>query len=87
MLDPRTGTLVESGANIPLDQTLAGPRRAKVEFETGSDARGLGAMLAGLDMEGHAATPLARPGRRKGWGPHRARRCGSLPDGYERCEG
>ena len=53
---------------FPLDQILAGPRRAKVEFEPGSDARGLGAMLAGFDMEGQAATPLARPGRRKGWG-------------------
>ena len=68
--DSATGELVDGGKNIPLDQVLAGPRRAQVHFEPDSDVRSLGEMLAG---DPNAAMPAMRSGhkagKRAGWGP------------------
>ena len=67
--DLSTNELVDGGANIPLDQILAGPRRSKIAFEPDdqSEVRGIGQMLR---REG-AAPPtrgrLCGAGRRKGW--------------------
>ena len=66
-----SGTLVESGARIPLDQILAGPARAAVALDGESDVRGIGQMLR--DEDPYAGRGPARAGAaagvRKGWGP------------------
>ena len=45
LFDPATNSLVDHGANIPLDQILAGPKRAKLSFPDDSDVRSYGQML------------------------------------------
>ena len=62
--DRETGELVDGGANIPVEQILAGPRRAPVHFPEESDLRSVGAMIRG-DGVGSAQ---GRPGKRAGWG-------------------
>ncbi len=63
--DPATGALVDEGANIPLDQILAGPRRALVRLDRDSDVRGIGSMVR---QEGLDAGYAKVPGKRTGWG-------------------
>ncbi|MEC8021486.1 MAG: integrase zinc binding domain-containing protein, partial [Pseudomonadota bacterium] len=60
--DPETGKEVDDGANIPLEQILAGPRRPAFRLEEGGEQRSIGAMIR---SEGGAG---AKPGRRSGWG-------------------
>ena len=48
--DPETGELVDKGANIPMDQILAGPYRSILSFkgspgDSDDDVRGIGQML------------------------------------------
>ena len=58
--DPQTGELVDEGANIPLDQILAGPRRAPLAFENASDVRSVGAMIRRETAEAKKATNPVR---------------------------
>ena len=64
--DPQTGELVDNGANIPLDQILAGPRRAPLVLEKESDVRSVGAMIRGEGSGDQGRQ--SRPGKRAGWG-------------------
>ena len=73
--DPKTGILVNNGAYIPLEQIIAGPRRAKLIWprpgEEDSPERPLSEMVAGNP---HASgEPLRESGflagRTRGWGP------------------
>ena len=72
LMDPKTQELVDQGADIPLDQILAGPYRSTLKFEDhpDGDVRGIGDMLRreGAPPEG-PVTPHrgAATGRRKGW--------------------
>ena len=45
--DPETNSLVDNGANIPLDQILAWLRRSRLQFtaEEENEVRGIGQML------------------------------------------
>ena len=68
--DPATGAWVEGGANIPLEQILAGPRRSMLEFEEARGERSLGSMITernemGLPPEVKVAG--WKPGKKKGW--------------------
>ena len=56
--------LVDGGANIPVEQILAGPRRPPFTFSADSEVRSVGAMVRG---DGGPRTG-ARPGKRAGWG-------------------
>lgn len=38
LYDPADGRYVDDGSRIPLDQIVAGPTRARLEFEKDSDA-------------------------------------------------
>ena len=62
--DPETGVLVDGGANIPVEQILAGPRRPPFTFAADSEVRSIGARVRG---DGGARSG-ARPGKRAGWG-------------------
>ena len=66
--DPQTNELVDNGANIPLDQILAGPRRSKLAFEpdSQSEVRGIGQMLR-RENAPHTQGRFKSTGRRKGW--------------------
>ena len=57
--DPETGVLVDGGANIPVEQILAGPRRPPFTFSADSEVRSVGAMVRG---DGGPRTG-ARPGK------------------------
>ena len=67
--DPTTFQLVDDGANIPLDQILAGPRRAKLDFppEEDTEVRGIGQMLPQEGAPPSGRSGLRGTGRRKGW--------------------
>ena len=75
--DAETGVLVDGGTPIPLDQILAGPRRARLHFATaeeGSDAdppdvRSYSQMISGARTSSGDLTRDYLAGRRKGWGP------------------
>ena len=55
--DPSTGRWVDDGADIPLEQILAGPRRGLLKFEQMPDHdRSVGAMVTGQDAN---ALPLS----------------------------
>ena len=45
--DPETGVLVDGGANTPVEQILAGPRRPPFTFSGDSEVRSVGAMVHG----------------------------------------
>ena len=45
--DPATGEMVADGADIPLEQILAGPRRGHLHFESVDDGRSVGEMIRG----------------------------------------
>ena len=71
--DPETGLLVDGGALIPLDQILAGPRRARLAFarDEDSEVRPFCNMIADADVPRATGTPLrsgCQAGRRRGWG-------------------
>ena len=53
--DPATGGWVDEGANIPLEQILAGPRRSQFSLEESDGSRSIGQMITG---EGGALPPL-----------------------------
>ena len=69
LFDPLKNALVDGGANIPLDQIVAGPRRSKLVFppDEESEVRGVSQMLRreGAPPPGRAG--LRGAGRRKGW--------------------
>jgi hypothetical protein len=71
LANPATGQLIENGANIPMDQVISGPSRAKLEFppEEDSEQRPLSQMLSGVPgPESPVATRQAlATGRNKGW--------------------
>ena len=59
-MDPTTGQLVDGGADIPLEQILAGPMRSKLAFEQGpSGERSLGQMISGQGNDGLPAEVVA----------------------------
>lgn len=66
LLHPATNTLVDGGANVPLDQLLANPLRSKLEFEPDgrSEARNMADMLRPgvARSQGQALGPLERKG-------------------------
>ena len=45
--NPETGELVADGADIPLEQILAGPRRSLLHFEQVDNGRSVGEMVRG----------------------------------------
>ena len=59
--DPATGLMVDGGADIPLEQILAGPRRGRLEFEQSAGERSIGDMVSG------AVTQLPNEVRATGW--------------------
>ena len=67
--DPTTGRLLDEGANIPLDQILAGPRRARLTFpvDEESEVRGISQMLRREGAPPPGRVGLKGVGRRKGW--------------------
>lgn len=70
--DPSTGELVDGGARIPLDQILAGPRRARLQFaaEDESEIRLISRLIEGTRNADGQMQPSGRTaGRRAGWGP------------------
>ena len=52
--DPATGKYVDGGADIPLEQIFAGPRRGLLKSEPSSGDRSIGQMIAG---KGHYCIP------------------------------
>ena len=70
--DPATGKLVSDGALIPLDQILAGPRRARLEFarEEDSEVRPISKLIEGTTNAPDSVLRSGfKAGRRAGWGP------------------
>ena len=63
--DPATEQFVDGGANIPLEQILAGPRRSLFELKEPTGARSVGQMIAGESNAG-ALPPEVRS---RGWKP------------------
>ena len=47
MRGDETGEMVAEGADIPLEQILAGPRRSMLQFETVDNGRSIGQMIRG----------------------------------------
>ena len=68
--NPETGELVDNGVRIPLNQILAGPRRAKLAFavKDESDVRPLSQMLESTRTASGDFTKEYLAGRRRGWG-------------------
>ena len=67
--DPATGQSVDGGADIPLEQILAGPKREALKFEPSEDRR-IDQMVAGEQVEGLPPNVKAtgwKPGKKKGW--------------------
>ena len=70
VLRKEDGTLLDEGANIPLDQILAAPRRSKLNFEDDDDSekRSVSQMLAGSGASPRRVSLRQMPsGRKKGW--------------------
>ena len=71
--DPKTGAPVDNGAAIPLDQILAGPQRAKLEWAPSDDddspGRAYSEMVAGEGLPDPLKTSGFPAGKTKGWGP------------------
>ena len=70
--DPVTGELVDKGRKIPLDQIVAGPRRARfahlLEDKEGGDVRPISAMVQG-SRTSSGEVLRDRAGRKHGWTP------------------
>ena len=67
--DPATGEMVDGGADIPLEQILAGPRRSVLQFEASGHDRSIGQMIDGK-VKGLPAGVKAtgyKPSKMKGW--------------------
>ena len=64
--EPDRNILVDGGAKIPLDQILAGPRRARLEFSDDSDVRPVSKLIEGTR---DASSSGYLVGKRVGWGP------------------
>ena len=67
--DPQSGKLVDGGAKIPLDQIVAGPRKARLRFEEEEDVRPYSQMVGRDSLP--VTEPLRRggtPSRTTGWG-------------------
>ena len=62
---------VDGGAAIPLDQILAGPWRARMDFDPDSEVRVVGVMLRREGAFAGVGTMHSgfKAGRRTGWGP------------------
>ena len=71
--DPKTGTPVDKGAAIPLDQILAGPQRAKLQWAPSEDddspGRAYSEMVAGDGVQDPLKTSGLAAGKTRGWGP------------------
>ena len=67
--DLRTNELVDGGANLLLERSLAGPRRSKVVFEPDdqSEARGIGQTLRREGAVPAGGGRLKGTSCRKGW--------------------
>ena len=62
LCEPVGGALVDNGRLIPLDQIVAGPRRARLEFEQAANETDVRPMSAMMDGESLQATPPLRTG-------------------------
>ena len=68
--DPETNQLVDKGARIPMDQIIAGPRRARLQFAAETDARPMSQLIEGSQYGPGVKKPSGKlAGRRVGWGP------------------
>ena len=68
--DPATGEMVDFGADIPMEQLLAGPRRGALRFETDDSGRSVGQMIAGkgvTDLPPQVKATGWKHGRSKTW--------------------
>eukprot|EP00973_Karenia_brevis_P088759 12310539-Karenia_brevis.AAC.1 len=66
--DPATGLMVDNGADIPLEQILAGPKRGQLQFEQNGGNRSIGQMMSGDADVPHEVKAIGwKPGKRKGW--------------------
>ena len=71
---PETKELIGGGVAVPMDQILAGPRRARINVEVESDCRGFSDMLSGEGAPGAGEPEIVRmhsgpmkSSRRKRW--------------------
>ena len=67
--EPDKDVLVDGGAKIPLDQILAGPSRARLEFADESDLRPYSELIEGTRNASGTLSSGYRAGVRGGWGP------------------
>ena len=67
--DPERDNLLDGGAKIPLDQILAGPRRARLEFADEADFRPISKLIEGTRDATGALSSGYLAGKRVGWGP------------------
>ena len=68
--DLATGEWIDGGADIPLEQILAGPKRGLLKFETSGGDRSIGQMIGGTGQDGLPVEVKAtgwKPGKKKGW--------------------
>ena len=66
--DPATGHFVDNGADIPLEQILAGPRRGLLKLESSVGDRSIGQMISGTAQDGFPKEVAAT-----GWKPGKSR--------------
>eukprot|EP00973_Karenia_brevis_P052714 7325692-Karenia_brevis.AAC.1 len=60
--------MVDNGADIPLEQILAGPKRGQLQFEQGGGNRSIGHMINGeTDVPYEVRATGWKPGKKKGW--------------------
>eukprot|EP00973_Karenia_brevis_P057721 8029201-Karenia_brevis.AAC.1 len=66
---PATGQMVDRGADIPLEQIPAGPRRGQHQFEQCQANRSIGQMISGneSDIPHEVKATGWKPGKKKGW--------------------
>ena len=68
-----TGELLDGGANIPMDQILVGPVRARIELEEDDEVRGFPQMLREAEEKNSGKDSTGRggfkTGPKLGWGP------------------
>eukprot|EP00973_Karenia_brevis_P027342 3769595-Karenia_brevis.AAC.1 len=60
--------MVDNGADIPLEQILAGPKRGQLQFEQSGGNRSIGQMINGeADVPHEVRATGWKPGKKKGW--------------------
>ena len=68
LMDPATGKCVDNGADIPLEQILAGPKRGQLHFEPSAGNRSIGQMIAreaAEELPGEVEAAGWKPGKKK----------------------